>query len=359
MNYLTDTFLTLAKIDSPTGYEAHIADYVYTYCKQRNLFVEKDPWNNVFVKTSGVGEALFLSAHMDTVEPGRSIKPFVKNDVIVSDGTTIIGADNKSTITVLLALLDHVVKKKNVYRPLEILFTTGEEDTNAGAKHFAYSQVTAKKGIIADISKAIGSVVLASPAYVRFTISCIGKAGHAAFPDQANSILPFLVDFLSQAPLGKRDEHTIINIGRITAGTARNTIPGTVICEGEMRSFNEKDLAKYQNHIVQLCKALSKKAIFTIQTHFEKDNEGYTFTKSNPLIKEIMQTFFAMNINTTYVKAWSCSDANIFNQKGLTVVNIGDGTKHTHTVEETIAIADMQKLFDFLLRFISPKPLRN
>ena len=33
-----------------------------------------------------------LSAHMDTVEPGRGIKPEVRGDRIVSDGTTILGA---------------------------------------------------------------------------------------------------------------------------------------------------------------------------------------------------------------------------------------------------------------------------
>src|SRR5882762_10991353 len=106
MQRITDLFITLAKIDSPTGYESAMADFLVEYFVKRKLSVERDLGGNVFVKVAGIGEPIFLSAHMDTVEPGRNIKPQVKNGSVISDGTTIVGADNKSTVTVLLELLE-------------------------------------------------------------------------------------------------------------------------------------------------------------------------------------------------------------------------------------------------------------
>ena len=49
-----------------------------------------------------------LSAHMDTVEPGRGIKPEVRGDRVVSDGTTILGGDCKAGVAAILEGLDSI-----------------------------------------------------------------------------------------------------------------------------------------------------------------------------------------------------------------------------------------------------------
>ena len=53
-----------------------------------------------------------LSAHMDTVEPGRNIKPKVLSDRIVSDGTTILGGDCKAGIAAIIEGVESYIFKR-------------------------------------------------------------------------------------------------------------------------------------------------------------------------------------------------------------------------------------------------------
>ncbi len=94
-------FLKLVQIDSPTGEEKEIAEWVVGYLEKLHFKPIRDKHNNVFVKTKGVGESIFLNAHLDTVEHGRNIKPTIKYGLITSDKTTILGADNKVSVACL------------------------------------------------------------------------------------------------------------------------------------------------------------------------------------------------------------------------------------------------------------------
>ena len=76
---LIETFCNLVKIDSPSGEEHDIAQYLSERLKQLGLNVTKDGYGNVIARSEG-DNPLMLSAHMDTVEPGRGIAPRVNVD---------------------------------------------------------------------------------------------------------------------------------------------------------------------------------------------------------------------------------------------------------------------------------------
>ena len=58
-----------------------------------------------------------FSAHMDTVQPGVGIKPRVEGGIVRSDGTTILGADDKAGITAILEALRAVHGGDTPVRP--------------------------------------------------------------------------------------------------------------------------------------------------------------------------------------------------------------------------------------------------
>jgi len=342
MNRLLTTFTKLVSIASQTGQEDAMANFLINYFSQRNISVEKDNAGNVFAKVSGVGEPLFLSAHMDTVEPGTGITPVIANDIVTSKGDTILGADNKSTIAVLIEVIERLKNKK--HRPLEILFTTSEESVNLGAEKFDYTKILATKGLIADVALPVGTIICGSPAYLRFDIELIGRSSHAAFFEKANTILPALGEILSETKTGKLDEQTILNIGSGEFGSVRNAVPGRAVISGEVRSFDEN---KLQKHLQSVLKNIEKIAMkFALKTKIQTafDNHAYVFEEKNRYLQHLAQIFVDQKIKPNFVKSWSVSDANIFNTKGLQVVNIGDSARHTHTTKESIALADMEKL---------------
>ena len=87
---LVKTFTDLVQIDSPSGEEEAMAEELTRRLEGFGLTVKRDAYGNV-IANDGRPDPLLLSAHMDTVEPGRGVKPSVDGDRIVSDGTTIPG----------------------------------------------------------------------------------------------------------------------------------------------------------------------------------------------------------------------------------------------------------------------------
>ncbi len=345
---LLANFQTLVEIDSPTGEEAEMSGYLMDWFERRGLKTEQDSKLNVFTKIPGIGEPLFLSAHMDTVEPGRGIKPKVRQGTIKSDGRTILGADNKSTIAVMLETIDLLSGKD--HRPLEILFTVDEESTNSGAIEFDFSRLSAKEGLIADIAEPIGTIVLASPAYIRFDARLIGHSAHAAYPENAVNVLDALGQIL-RIPKGQLDPVTTLNIGLVQAGTSRNTIPGEANISGELRSYDEVLLEKNLNQTLDKIRRAAVSCAVGLSLEQKKDNPGYVFEEDDPFVKSIADIMTATRIKPRFIWNPSCSDANIFNSRGLQVVNVGDGTLQTHTTGESIKLKDMIKLVNIFHNF--------
>lgn len=234
---LVEQFMTLVKIDSATGDEDEITTYLLNWFKKRNIFVKKDTYGNIYAQIPGNKLPLFFSAHMDTVEPGKNIKPIIHNGYISSDGSTILGGDNKAALAAMLCAADHFIQSKIDHREIEFIFTRSEEVGNYGAIHFDYRLLHAKTGFCFDSGNPVGTIIQASPFYERFDITVKGKAAHASRPYDANNVLYFLSSFLREVTLGKLDDDSIINIGVIQGGDVRNTIPGELIIKGEIRSF--------------------------------------------------------------------------------------------------------------------------
>ena len=87
---LVKTFCDLVQIDSPSDEEEEMAQDLTRRLSELGFEVLRDAHGNLIAREEGENP-LLLSAHMDTVEPGRGIKPRVEGERIVSDGTTILG----------------------------------------------------------------------------------------------------------------------------------------------------------------------------------------------------------------------------------------------------------------------------
>jgi tripeptide aminopeptidase len=87
-----------------------------------------------------------LSAHLDTVSPGKSINPIVGDTYITSDGTTILGADDKAGIAAIIEAIRILDEEHIPYPPVELVFTIAEEGGLNGSKYLDYSLVASKRG---------------------------------------------------------------------------------------------------------------------------------------------------------------------------------------------------------------------
>ena len=90
---IKNLLLELVQIDSVSREEREVAQRIRTLCEQMGAQVEIDDagskvggnTGNVIARFPGTlpqAEAIMMSAHMDTVVPGRGVKPIVEGDII-------------------------------------------------------------------------------------------------------------------------------------------------------------------------------------------------------------------------------------------------------------------------------------
>ena len=71
---LVKTFCDLVQIDSPSGEEAAITAELTKRLEGLGFTTELDDYGNLIARKGEGENPLLLSAHMDTVEPGRGVK---------------------------------------------------------------------------------------------------------------------------------------------------------------------------------------------------------------------------------------------------------------------------------------------
>lgn len=353
MTNLVNLFFDLVKIDSPTGHEDEVAKYVAKFFEKRKMKPQVDSFGNIIVKLDGEGEPIFLSAHLDTVEPGRGIKPVIKNGKIKSSTNTILGADNKVTLAALMHLADELQERKVMHRPIDLVFTRYEESENLGAINLNYKLIRAKSGFISDASRPVGVIITASPFYLRFDIEILGNSSHASRPEDANNAVLVFADAVRSIKLGKIDSKTITNIGVVNAGHVRNTIPGEMRLSGEIRSFEDGKVEKISKSLISEFQKSAKKYGSKIKTKVVLENPGYEYEKSDELIKQAQKSIKSVGSKAILERYYGCSDANIFVGKGLKILNIGNGSRNAHTIDEEISIKDFEKFYRLILSLIT------
>ena len=351
-NQLVELFLHLVQIDSPTGEEDAICDYIRNFLTELGYTHHTDSYGNIIVNVSGQGDPLFLAAHVDTVEPGRGVKPVIDGDIIRSDGTTILGADNKAGVAIILDILRDIAQRKN--RPaLDVVFTRSEESGNYGAINLDPSRVTAKKGYSFDNPNPVGTIISASPFYNRFDITITGRSAHASKPETGIHVLPILTECLTQLSIGRVSPTALVNIGAMQAGHVRNTIMGQLTLHGEVRSMYEDELNKYTNQIREVFLSVCKKNKAEVQIDVVTENGGYIYEESDIDLQCVVSAMKRLQIDPVIKQDWGVADSNIFAEHGIKVINLGDGCEFTHTTREQVRISEVELLRSLIMELIS------
>jgi tripeptide aminopeptidase len=367
---LEETFKFLVQIDSISKEEDVIANEIKKILKSlgAETFVDNagdkigGNSGNLIAKFKGntLAPPLLLNAHMDTVEPGRGITTVFENGTFTSDGTTILGADDKSAIAILLETL-YILKENNLqYGPLELVFTVCEEIGLQGAKHLDLSSVTATYGFALDATDTQG-IVTRAPSANNFEFIIHGKDAHAgAAPEKGINAISLASQAIAKLKLGRIDEETTCNIGIIEGGIATNIVPNLVKVKGEARSHDEEKLDKITNQIVfsfneaieNYKKESSDDELPRVDIIINKDFPRTHIPDDHPVIR--LATQAAENLGRTMKTKTSGggADANIFFEKGIFTGVLGTGMRDMHTVRESVKLDDMVHTTELLLEII-------
>lgn len=339
---LVQTFCDLVRIDSPSGEEEAMAQELTKRLTVLGFNVARDAHGNLIASEKGE-RPLMLSAHMDTVEPGRGIKPRVGPERIESDGTTILGGDCKAGIAAILEGLTAIRESKAHRRTLQVVITRGEEIGLVGARNLDFSMIQAKEAMVFDGNGPVAKITNASPTYMRFQVHVKGRAAHAGVePEKGLSAIRIATEIISRFPQGRIDGQTTFNVGTIHGGTVRNAVPEDTTFVGEFRSHNTETFDLLRLQLLEIIDGARKKyrdAI--ISDELEVEFESYSLLAQDPMVVSAVQVMASLGIRAEIGPSGGGTDANIFNQHGVRCVVVGMSTNDMHTVREYVVIRDL------------------
>jgi len=369
---LVRTFLDLVQIDSPSKEEAEVAQYLMKVLKPLGVEIWQDETGrkisgncgNLHVRMKGSlpnAPAILFSAHLDTVMPGRGVKPRMENGIICSDGTTVLGADDKSGVAVIVEMLRVIYEQKLACGPVEVIFDVAEEIGLLGAREIDFGSLKAKCAFVLD-NEELNTIVVRSPYANRMTFEVGGVAAHAGMaPERGISAIEIACKAIAAMRLGRLDPDSTANIGTFEGGRATNIVADRVIIQAEARSHSEVTLQNQTSHM-QECfrdvlpafrrkvggKVIEPKFEATVIREFDAMN---IFPETLPY-----QLAFAagaeLGLKMESQSIGGGTNANIYNANGLPAVVIGTGMTEEHTTSEHIAISDMEMSCCFCLEIL-------
>jgi tripeptide aminopeptidase len=357
---LVRTFLELVAIDSPTGHEEAIGKELVARFGDLGCEVTKDEIGNLISVLPGMrDDTMMISTHMDTAGTDTGIKAIVGDDgVIRTDGSTILGADDKSGIAGCLELLTLLQEHPDTpHSTIEFVITVGEERGLVGSRHMDVSRLKATRGFVFDTAGVSGAITYWAPTSVYLTITVHGKKVHAGVePEKGINAMKVAAEAIAAMPLGRIDEETVANIGTITSGEARNVVPGEAMMEGMARSH---DQAKLDTQIDAMRRAFDVAATrngATVDFDAEEIYRTYKIPEDALPYREAAHAIRSVGIEVVPRKSGGGTDGNFFNAKGIPCVAMATGMVDEHATSEHIAIEDMVTACKIIVALVTQDP---
>lgn len=344
---VVDEFIELVQIDSPTRDEAAVAAVLEAKLAALGFSVTNDhtgpSTGNLIARLAGSGAgAIALSAHMDTVQPGRGIKPILRDGSVWSSGDTVLGADCKASIAAILEGVRAVLEAETRRPTLELLFTWGEEGAHTGAKALDVSSLQSGFSFTLDAAAPVGAIITSAPAYHAVKAVFRGRAAHAGIePEAGISALVAASRAVARMPLGRIDAETTANVGLIRGGTGRNTVPEVVELEGEARSRDNAKLAAQVEAMSSAMREEAERIGATLELTVTPQYQAFNLSPESPVVALASGAIRRLGLEPEIAATGGGSDANEFNVKGLPSAVLGTAMTAPHTLQEHIAVSDL------------------
>ena len=353
---LLDRFARLCEIASPTGDERAVADDVLGELRGLGVEVAEDGAaaparagaGNVIARVPGAGEGwIAFFAHLDTVPHEAPIEVELRDGVFRSAGETILGADNKAAVTVLVELAARAREGTPPPVGLELVFTVAEEDGLRGAKELDVSALRSPFGFVLDHATPIGEVVTAAPTYNRVVADFEGTEAHAGIrPEDGHSAIEAAAAAVAAMTLGRLDEQTTANVGVIEGGTASNVVAGACRIEAEARSLDDGRCAQAMSAMLDACTWAASERGCDVDLDVTEIFRAYRQSPSAAPVRIAREALARCGHEPREVATGGGSDANALVARGFECVLLANGTEANHTSAERVAEARIVEMLE-------------
>lgn len=358
---LQERFLELIKIYSPSGGEKEQCQWLMDYFKERGIEASIDEAGAAYGGNGGniiahiKGEATNLpicfAAHLDQIEPCKDVRPVVDGHIIRTDGTTTLGGDDKGAVASILEILEDILETGKPHKEFYIMFTVSEETSMQGTKHMDPSRLPCKDMIIADATGPAGIIAYKAPAMEAIKCTVKGRKAHAGIePEKGINAVVAASKAISRMHIGRIDEETTSNIGRIEGGAATNIVTDEVTFTAEIRSHSMDKL----NAEVAYMEACLKTAAREMGAEYEMSHElaypSLEVSLDSELYRITAKAMEEEGIAPVPMVIGGGSDGNILAGYGCNSLILSVGMIDVHTVQEALDMDELWKVTKVMSR---------
>jgi tripeptide aminopeptidase len=360
---LVEEFLELVQIDSETKNEGKISKVLKQKFSDLGLEVKEDQAkektgfgaNNLICTLKGTKnvDSIYFTSHMDTVAPGIGVKPSIKDGYIVTDGTTVLGADDKAGLAAMFEAIRNLKENNIEHGDVQFVITVGEESGLVGAKALDSSLLTAKYGYAVDSDGEVGNIVVAAPTQAKIFTKVLGKKAHAGVaPEKGISAITIAAKAIAKMPLGRIDEETTANIGRFEGGGATNVVCDYVEILAEARSLipekMDQQVAKMKKAFEETAKDFGGSAEVDVQIMYP----GFKHKEGDQVVEVAKKAAQKIGRSSELRHSGGGSDANVIAGLGIPTVNLAVGYEEIHTTDERMPIEELVKVAELIAAII-------
>lgn len=350
---LVELFKKLCLINAPALEEGDCVDFMKGYLQHLGLEVWEDDAaekiggtaNNLIARLRGTkpgAPAIYLSAHFDTVEPTAGLKIVERDGVFYSDGSTILGADDKAGMAPAVEAVQALIESKEPHGDVFLLFSCAEEIGLKGAQALEIEKLGINFGYVLDTGPPVGSFVVKTANHDRLEVEVIGKPAHAGKdPEKGINAIQVAADAISGMKLGRIGPETTANFGIIHGGTAVNVVCPSVRLRGEARSTSIEELDAQVDHMIQRFEEAAAKWGAEVKIDHERHYVAYSIPHDSEVVRVAQNASRNLGFDPALRTTLGGSDANIYNSKGVPSIVVGTGMEKIHTHEEYVSIEDL------------------
>lgn len=355
-------FLKLVQIDSETTHERWIATYLKEKLHRLGLHVEEDDTKELtgcsagnlictFPGTMKNVPKLYFTAHMDTASPGKGVRPRIDDGYVTSDGSTILGADDKAGLAAMIEVI-HVLRENDLeHGDIQFIMTVGEEAALAGARVLDMNQIQAQFGYTLDGEGKVGTIVTDAPALATLKAVIYGKS-HDTRNDAEKglSAIRIATQAIHHMSLGHIDGDTTAQIIRFTAGQLPDADLIELICE--VRSMNDAKLFGQIDHMESIFHKCAWQNKGRAEITYERLYPPLSLREESKVVEIARQAALRIGRTPRLAKSRDGSDANIFSSRGIPTAVLGVGYEKIHTTKERMPLEELYKLAEMVLAII-------
>lgn len=344
-----------------------------------------DEWGIVYAHLKGEGDKIGLNAHQDTAlevtdtncnpqiiknydgkdyhlndkvvlsaKDFPSLKKHIGKDLVVTDGNTLLGADDKAGIAIIMSVLEYLKEHPEVkHHNLSISFTVDEE-IGEGPLHFDLKKMDA------DYAYTIDGGDIECIDYENFNAQGVhihvdGVSVHPGEGKNAliNALLVMheLIDSLpkNETPFDANEDEGYWHITSLN-GTSDK-------CDLDMilRDFDYENLLKRGQLLQQNAAKLKEKypkANIEITIKDQYFNMLPYVQKDPRPVDKAKEALIKNGLTPRCTKIRGGTDGATFSKMGLTTPNLGTGSTNHHGIYEYLVIQDFMKMIDVVLDIV-------